>query len=138
MTTFSKTRYTSQAMQNWGFDDTFKVPTVEILGYNSEQESLNRVKVNSSGELTSSLESLVDTLQELVQRLAPLAGAMNNTAQLRVVATGAVTATGGGYITSAQEVAALLTQTTSLINYYRRVSDNTLVTMANINNAVAA
>lgn len=51
--------------------------------------------------------SLISTLQELIQRLAPLAGAMAPTAQLRTigVVSGSVTATGGGYITSAQSIA---------------------------------
>jgi hypothetical protein len=30
---FSKTKYTEQYMQNWGFDDTFKIPSVETLGF---------------------------------------------------------------------------------------------------------
>ena len=64
--------------------------------------------------LETSLNSLIETLQELVQRLAPLAGAMSSTAQIRAVVTGAVTATGGGYITNANMVAALLTQTDTL------------------------
>lgn len=77
-----------------------------------------------------SLNELVRTLQELSQRLAPLAGAMSPTAQLRAVVTGAVTATGGGYITSAQAVTALLTQTNTLwIN-------NITAIQSNINNVV--
>ncbi len=57
MTTFSKTRYTSQAMQNWGFDDTFKVPTVETLGFDGQAlQRLNAsnmaVKVTVSGTNT--------------------------------------------------------------------------------------
>jgi hypothetical protein len=84
------------------------------------------------------LIALIDTLQELIQRLAPLAGVVNSTAQLRAVVTGAVTATGGGYITSAQEVAALLTQTNSLISSSRLELNNTLPTLANINNCIGA
>lgn len=98
--------------------------------------SATSAKQDSQITLETQLNSLIDTLQELTQRLSPLAGAMNSTAQLRVVATGAVTATGGGYITSAQEVAALLTQTTSLINSLRPPLDNNLAIQSNINNAV--
>lgn len=55
--------------------------------------------------LITTLNSLVETLYELTDRLAPLAGAVASTAQLRAVVTGAVTASGGGYITSAQSIA---------------------------------
>lgn len=78
--------------------------------------------------------SLIEALQELAARLAPLASVIANTQQLRSVVTGAVTATGGGYITSAQEVAALLTQTNSL----RLPLDNTLAIQSNINNCTGA
>lgn len=43
--TFSKTKYTTQYMQNWGFDDTFKVPTVEIVG--SDGRNLQRMNANN-------------------------------------------------------------------------------------------
>jgi hypothetical protein len=36
MASFSKTKYTTQAMQNWGFDDVYKVPTVEIVGFDGQ------------------------------------------------------------------------------------------------------
>lgn len=93
-------------------------------------------KQDSQLALGTTLNSLIDTLQELTQRLAPLAGAMNNTAQLRAVVTGAVTATGGGYITNAQAVAALLTQTNSLISSSRLELNNTLPVLANVNNCI--
>lgn len=132
----SQNQYTEQNMGNTSFDEDFGVNAVEIVGHDSESSVLRRIKVDESGQLVMSIETLVDTLQELVQRLSPLAGAMNNTAQLRTVVTGAVTATGGGYITSAQEVAALLTQTTSLITSLRPPLDNNLAIQSNINNAV--
>ena len=89
-------------------------------------------KQDSQIALETSLNSLIETLQELSQRLAPLGGAMSNTAQLRAVVTGAVTATGGGYVTSAQVIAALLTQTNTL----RLDPNNTLSIQSNINNVV--
>ncbi len=100
----------------------------------SSSGGATEAKQDSQITLETQLNSLIDTLQELSQRLSPLAVAMNNTAQLRVVVTGAVTATGP--ITSAQEVAALLTQTTSLINSLRPPLDNNLAIQSNINNAV--
>ncbi len=131
----SQNKYTEQNMGNTSFDEDFGVNAVEIIGYDSINNVLRRIAVNENGETKqTTLETLIDTLQELVQRLSPLAGAMNNTAQLRTVVTGAVTATGP--ITSAQEVAALLTQTTSLINSLRPPLDNNLAIQSNINNAV--
>lgn len=83
--------------------------------------------------LQTQLESLIDTLQELVQRLSPLAGAMANTAQLRVVATGTVTASGP--ITSAQSIAE---KAVAGIMYTQRVAiENNTAIQSNINNAVA-
>lgn len=89
-------------------------------------------KQDTQISLETQISSLTETLQELVQRLAPLAGAMSNTAQLRTVVTGAVTATGGGYITSAQHIANTLTQTNTL----RYDPNNTLAIQSNINNCV--
>jgi len=42
--TFSKTKYTTQAIQNFGFDDTFKVPNVGILGFDGQ----NLQRLNAS------------------------------------------------------------------------------------------
>lgn len=130
----------------------FRTP-VDIQADPSTHELL--VKANVSGTVTAnagtnlntsalalengniaSIELLTEAIQELTQRLMPLAGAMSNTAQLRTVVTGAVTATGGGYITSAQHVTNTLTQTTSLLGYNRMVLDNTLAIQSNINNCV--
>jgi hypothetical protein len=45
MAPFSKTKYTTQYMQNWGFDDTFKVPTVEVVGFDGV--SLQRINATN-------------------------------------------------------------------------------------------
>ena len=95
----------------------------------------NALKVENTDITTNqaTLNSLIETLQELSQRLAPLAGAMASNAALRIApissvstaVTGSVTATGGGYITSTQAVAALLTQTNTLwINNLMAVHSN--------------
>jgi hypothetical protein len=82
----------------------------------------------------STLESLIDTLQELTQRLAPLAGAMaSGAAGLRVVGVSMPSTAVTGPATSANLTAALLVQTTSLLK-----DSNILTTLANINNATAA
>lgn len=80
------------------------------------------------------LHVLDETLQELLGRISTLSSVVANTQQLRAVVTGAVTATGGGYVTSAQVVAALLTQT----NSQRFSLDNTLAVLANVNNCTGA
>jgi hypothetical protein len=83
------------------------------------------------------LESLIDTLQELIQRLAPIGSwSSSGNAAMRVVGVSMPSTAVTGPATSAQVIAALLTQTLSLMSTNRTVSDNLLVTQANINNAV--
>lgn len=82
-------------------------------------------------EKTDLTAELIETLQELIQRLAPLGGAMQS-GQPYLRITGNVVATGGGYITSAQMVAALLTHSIAMERY----SANAV--HSNINNAVGA
>ena len=53
--TFSKTKYTTQYMQNWGFDDVFKKPTVELLGFDGQQlqrtlSTSTTVKIERDGQ----------------------------------------------------------------------------------------
>lgn len=80
------------------------------------------------------LDSLIETLQELVQRLAPLGGAISATAQIRSVVTGAVTATGGGYITSAQSIAE---KNVGGVQYEQRVAiANLTAVLSNVNNVI--
>jgi len=79
----------------------------------------------------SQLDSLIETLQELVSRLAPLASAMSSGAPaLRTFPINTVAVSGPA--TSAQVVAALLTQTNTL----RLDPNNTLAIDSNINNCV--
>lgn len=90
--------------------------------------------------LQTQLESLIDTLQELVQRLSPLAGAMRNTAQLGVIGSVAVTSAPStavtGPITSAQSIAE---KAVGGIMYPEQVANiNSAAIQSNINNAVAA
>lgn len=97
-------------------------------------------KQDSQIALETTLNSLIDTLQELVQRLAPLAGAINNTASIRVTplssvstaVTGSVTATGGGYITSTQSIAE---KAVAGILYPEKMAiTNLTAVLANVNN----
>ena len=46
-----KTKYTPQTIDNFGFDETFMMPGLEIWGYDSASGVLRRVAVNASGEL---------------------------------------------------------------------------------------
>lgn len=108
------------------------VPEITMEEHNGLLNA-KKVDIVQSVPLTESLESLTETLQELIQRLAPLAGAVANTAQLRVTQTAVPSTAVTGPATSAQVVAALLTQTNSLIN--AQVNNNPLVpVLANINN----
>jgi hypothetical protein len=99
----------------------------------SEQVGIKRVVAyNDDGEPITPINSLVEVLQELIQRLAPLAGAMTNAAQLRIAGT--VTATGGGYITSAQSIAE---KNVAGVSYTTRTAtENLNAVMSNINNVV--
>lgn len=97
-------------------------------------------KQDSQITLATQLETLTETLQELVQRLAPLAGAMRNTAQLGVIGSVAVTSAPStavtGPITSAQSIAE---KAVAGISYPEKVAITNLTAIqSNINNAVAA
>lgn len=96
--------HTEQEILNSSFDETFGVSVSELVRRNEAGTAIEYFRP-ASETTQETLSSLIETLQELNQRLTPLAGAMANTAQLRAVVTGAVTATGGGYITSAQSIA---------------------------------
>ena len=85
---------------------------------------------------STTLNSLVETLQELIQRLAPIAGAVANTAQLRVIGSVVVTTAPStavtGPITSANSIAE---KAVGGIMYPEKMSNtNIAVTLANINN----
>lgn len=90
------------------------------------------------------LLALTETLQELIQRLAPLASIISSTAALRVTpiasvstaVTGSVTATGGGYITSAQSITE---KALGGVSYPEKVAMTNLnAVQSNINNVVGA
>lgn len=46
-----KTHRTVQDVQNSGFDETFQVPVVELLAYNSGSDTLDRVQIGGDGAL---------------------------------------------------------------------------------------
>jgi len=50
-----KTKYTEQTIQNFGFDQTFMRPIIEIWGYDSTNQVLRRIKVNADGKLVVSV-----------------------------------------------------------------------------------
>lgn len=134
-----KTDKSVQEIQNLSFDNTYNVSQTEPLVYNSETGNLDRMVQPSTSiaqasqiALENTLNSLIETLQELVSRLAPLAGAMSNTAQLRSVVTGTVTASGP--ITSAQSIAE---KNIGGVSYGNRVSvDNNTAIQSNIINCI--
>jgi hypothetical protein len=61
--------------------------------------------------------SLIETLQEATQRLSSIASVINNTAQIRVIQSSVPSTAVTGPATSAQVIAALLTQTKALEMY---------------------
>lgn len=131
----------------WRFDDWIPIPTptvvVDIPALESVQVSnfpgtqpVSAENLPLPGGAASSanqiiLESLIDTLQELIQRLTPLGSAMNiaGGVGLRVVGVGG-TMTASGPLTSAQYTASNLTS--------RLAVENQTAVLANINNCVGA
>jgi hypothetical protein len=88
---------------------------------------------------STTLNSLIETLQELIQRLAPLAGAVANTAQVRVIGSVAVTSAPStavtGPLTSAQSIAE---KAVAGISYpEKHAITNLTAIQGNINNATA-
>lgn len=85
----------------------------------------------STSASQATLESLIDTLQELIQRLAPLGSAINiaGGTGLRIVGVGG-TITASGPLTSAQYTASNLTR--------RLAVENQTAILANINNCIGA
>lgn len=84
-------------------DDKYDVLATMLLG--EDEDTARRVKVDDTGSIITSSADLIDTLQELVQRLAPLAGAMASNAGLRVVGVTMPSTAVTGPITSAQSIA---------------------------------
>lgn len=92
-------------------------------------------KQDSQIVLETTLNSLIETLQELVQRLAPLAGAVANTAQIRVVQTSVPSTAVTGPITSAQSIAE---KATGGISFPEKIAITNLTAIqSNINNVTA-
>ncbi len=109
----------------------------------NENGGATDAKQDSQIAFQTTLESLTETLQELSQRLLPLASMANNAATaLRVIpiasvstaVTGSVTATGGGYITSTQSIAEK--NIGGVMYTFRTANENLTATLANISNVV--
>jgi len=90
----------------------------------------------STTDLQNTLNALTETLQELISRLEPLAGAMANTAQLRVVQTTVPSTAVTGPITSAQSIAE---KAVAGISFPEKVAvTNQTAIQSNINNCTGA
>ena len=84
-------------------------------------------------ENQTNLKSLIETLQELIHRLAPLASVIANTAALRITPIAAVTVSGP--ITSAQSIAE---KNVAGVSYTQRVAiENNTAIQSNIQNIIA-
>jgi hypothetical protein len=105
----------------------------KVFNIDSEGNIINFVGLAKSDQQDSQI-SLIDTLQELVQRLAPLAGAMNATAQLRVIQTAVPSTAVTGPKTSAQSIAE---KNVGGVYYTNRVAlENLTAVISNVNNCV--
>lgn len=96
-------------------------------------------KQDSQITIETQLYSLIETIQELTQRLAPLASAVANTAQLRIIGSVAVTSAPStavtGPITSAQSIAE---KSVAGISYPEKVAmTNLMAHQSNISNVTA-
>ena len=113
--------------------ENVKISVSSSGGGSSMVTNRDNVQINpATSDNQETLNYLIETLQELNVRLTAIASTVANTAQLRVVATGSVTASGGGYITSAQSIAE---KAVGGIMFPEKIANtNMAVTLANINN----
>lgn len=122
-----------QAIFNRVYDDdtkSLRTSSTPVTGYSTSE------KQDSQIVLQTEMGSLIDTLHELVARLAPLAGAMNSTAQLRVIQTAVPSHAVTGPITSAQSIAE---KNAGGVMYTMRVAtENNAAVQSNINNCIGA
>jgi len=110
------------------------MPSVTISNPTTNPETglAKSTKQDDQIVLETTLNSLVDTLQELVQRLSPLAGAMASNAALRIVPLSSVSTAVTGPQTSAQFIA---TYNAAGVNYTTRVAlENNTAIQSNVNN----
>jgi hypothetical protein len=105
----------------------------KVFNIDSEGNIINFVGLAKSDQQDSQI-SLIDTLQELVQRLAPLAGAMASNAGLRVVGVTMPSTAVTGPKTSAQSIAE---KNVGGVYYTNRVAlENLTAVISNVNNCV--
>lgn len=154
-------KHTSQAIDNWSFDETYQEATILPVGEDLANGVLRRLQVDENGNLKTSgaaavggatetkqdsqitletqLISLIGTLQELAQRLAPLASAMNAGAPaLRTIPIASVSTAVTGSVTAT-------VASTSITNFGTGIPasemahdiNNQTAILANINNASA-
>lgn len=113
--------------------------THEIEMVREEHGHVGGVDAGTPGKkviLVGDDSGLIGALHELVSRLAPLAGAMSPTAQLRVTQTAVPSTAVTGPITSAQFIA---TYNVGGVNYTSRVAiENNAAVQSNINNCIGA
>lgn len=112
-------------------DDKYDVLATMLLG--EDGDTARRIQVDDTGSIITSSADLIETLQELIQRLAPIAGAMNSGAVgLRVVGVTMPSTAVTGPQTSAQFIA---TYNAAGVNYTTRVAlENNTAIQSNVNN----
>lgn len=145
--------HTEQQILNSSFDEEFGVSTSEMLGYDSATQVLRRVALDPDGQVKTvgaapvggatsinqdTLISLIETLQELAQRLAPLGSAMNSGAPGLRVTPNAATLPVSGTVTAT-------VASTSITNFGTGIPasemahdiNNQMVHLSNISNVTA-
>jgi hypothetical protein len=120
-------------MENWNLDRTVE-PAVMVRGQ-LVKTSAGVWETQEPVITTEQFNSLIGTLQELVQRLAPLGGAIAaGGSYLRVTQTAVPSTAVTGPITNAQYIA---TPAPGGINYPPKVAaENANAVLSNINNVV--
>ena len=129
--TYSYTSESEQKILKKSRDDKYDVLATMLLG--EDGDTARRIQVDDTGSIITSSADLIETLQELIQRLAPLAGAMNSGAVgLRVVGVTMPSTAVTGPQTSAQFIA---TYNAAGVNYTTRVAlENNTAIQSNVNN----
>jgi len=128
------TYQTPQELQNQSFDRDYQVNVVEPVVYNPVTESLDRMVQPATSISQETLNSLVETLQELTTRLTAIAATVANTQQLRVVQASVPSTAVTGPITSANSIAE---KAVGGISYAEKmaITNNTAI-LANVNNCI--
>lgn len=132
MTLQSMIEKTSQELDNLSFDNKYQMNAIELMVENEAENALTRQKAIATEAKQEDIKSLIETLQELTQRLAPLAGAIQaGGSAIRVAGVTMPSTAVTGPITSAQSIAE---KNPGGVSYPQRTAQENLTAISNINN----